>query len=80
MYANVKKIIENKTPLQMVTVSTEKSFTRLMDSPMAITDPAFPQGWINFYRVDDYSAIAYFYLDQPVSNLPELASVKDRIK
>ena len=47
---------------------------------MAITDPAFPQGWINFYRVDDYSATAYFYLDQPVSNLPELVSVKERIK
>jgi hypothetical protein len=80
MYANVKKIIENKTPLQMVTVSTEKSFTRLMDSPMAITDPAFPQGWINFYRVDDYSATAYFYLDKPVSNLPAMASVSERIK
>jgi Protein of unknown function (DUF2961) len=80
MYPNVKKIIENRTPLQMVTVTTGKSLARLVDSPLDINDPAFPQGWINFYRVDDYSATAYFYLDQPVSNLPELASVRDRIK
>jgi len=31
-----------------------------------------PKGWTNFYRSDDISATAYFYLDKPVCNLPPL--------
>jgi hypothetical protein len=34
--------------------------------------------WLNFYRSDDYSATAYFYLDRPASNLPALATVNER--
>jgi len=34
--------------------------------------------WLNFYRSDDYAATAYFYLDRPVSNLPELAALSER--
>lgn len=30
-------------------------------------------GWMNFYRSDDYSSVAYFYLDRPSSELPSLA-------
>ena len=33
-----------------------------------------------FYRSDDVSATAYFYLDKPASSLPALAAVDDRIK
>lgn len=33
-----------------------------------------------FYRSDDVSATAYFYLDRPQSNLPELPSVELRMK
>jgi hypothetical protein len=35
--------------------------------------------WLNFYRSDDYAATAYFYLDRPVSNLPELVAVNERL-
>lgn len=35
--------------------------------------------WLNFYRSDDYAATAYFYLDRPVSNLPALAPVSERL-
>ncbi|MEI9909434.1 MAG: hypothetical protein WDO71_07075 [Bacteroidota bacterium] len=41
----------------------------------AITDERFPDGWVNFYRMDDYSAVSYFYLDKPVSKLPSLPSL-----
>ena len=34
----------------------------------------------NFYRSDDVSATAYFYLDKPVSNLPSLGDKELRIK
>ena len=80
MYQQVQEIQEKKIPLILVTASDEKSFVKLLESPMSITDPSFPKGWINFYRVDDYSATAYFYLDRPVSNLPDLVSVNERIK
>ncbi len=29
-------------------------------------------GWVNFYRIDDVSSTAYFYLDSPTDNLPTL--------
>jgi hypothetical protein len=35
-------------------------------------------GWTNFYRSDDWSSTAYFYLDKPVSNLPRLAGLELR--
>lgn len=35
---------------------------------------------VNFYRSDDISATAYFYLDRPENNLPELPSVEIRMK
>jgi len=31
-----------------------------------------PDGWTNFYRSDDVSATAYFYLGTPENNLPPL--------
>lgn len=43
--------------------------------------PVFKNGgWTNFYRVDDYSATAYFYLNKPFSNLPALVGVEERIR
>jgi hypothetical protein len=33
------------------------------------------KGWTNFYRSDDVSATAYFFLDKPSSNLPALQPV-----
>jgi len=55
-------------------------FTKLLeiaDDPN-LEDPALPDGWTNYYRRDDYSAVAYFYLDKPASNLPPLAPVTAR--
>jgi hypothetical protein len=35
-------------------------------------------GWTNFYRSDDVSATAYFYLDKPGNNLPSIQPVAYR--
>jgi hypothetical protein len=35
-------------------------------------------GWTNFFRSDDWSSTAYFYLNKPVNNLPDLADVEFR--
>jgi len=37
-------------------------------------------GSMNYYRSDDVSATAYFYLDKPASNLPELPPLDIRMK
>ena len=76
----VRKLIKNNHPLKPVTVQWEGGFRRLLDNPKSIFDEDFPSGWVNFYRVDDYSSTAYFYLDKPVSSLAGLASVEERIK
>jgi len=78
--AEVKAAIAKGAQLKPVTVAGDKGFARLLDHPQAITDSNFPNGWVNFYRIDDYSATAYFYLDKPVSNLKELAGVEERVK
>ncbi|HLO81278.1 MAG TPA: glycoside hydrolase family 172 protein [Chitinophagaceae bacterium] len=56
----------------------------LLDRPdiKGINDPMFNNGQFgaNFYRSDDLSSVAYFYLDKPVSNLPPLANKQVRIE
>jgi Protein of unknown function (DUF2961) len=49
------------------------------DPPARLNDPGLPDGWTNFYRSDDVSAVAYFYLDRPSSSLPPIAPVAERI-
>ncbi|HJP63861.1 MAG TPA: glycoside hydrolase family 172 protein [Mucilaginibacter sp.] len=78
--AEVKALVTKGVPLKPISVATDNGFTRLLDNPIALTDSKFPKGWINFYRIDDYSATAYFYLDKPVSNLKALAPVEERVK
>jgi hypothetical protein len=36
------------------------------------------QGWVNFYRMDDVSATAYFYLSSPANDLPALQAADIR--
>lgn len=62
-----------------VTVGLENSLVKLLDKPIALEDKSFPDGWVNFYRRDDVSATAYFYLDKPEHGLPSLAPVQQRI-
>lgn len=40
--------------------------------------PGHPVGGVNYYRRDDVSATAYFYLDRPENGLPPLASAEAR--
>jgi D-arabinan exo alpha-(1,3)/(1,5)-arabinofuranosidase (non-reducing end) len=51
-----------------------------MDPQPDLMDEDFPFEWGNFYRSDDVSATAYFYLNKPVNNLPKLAPVEIRLK
>lgn len=43
-----------------------------------LADTSNGKGWTNFYRSDDVSAVAYFYLDKPVSGLPPIQPIQIR--
>jgi hypothetical protein len=77
----VRGFLKNGARLQPITVANDATgFVRLFEgNHPAIMDADFPKGWVNFYRSDDYSATAYFYLDKPQNNLPALAPVAERI-
>lgn len=78
----VRELIRNGANLKPVTVALPTSFVRLFEESNypAVTDEKFPDGWVNFYRVDDYSSVSYFYLDKPASKLPALSPLEIRIK
>ena len=78
MLAKVREYKANGAKLLPVTVGLEKDMVRLLTQPIPLEDKSFPNGWVNFYRSDDVSATAYFYLDTPTSTLPPIAAVAQR--
>ncbi|MFS4454951.1 glycoside hydrolase family 172 protein [Maribacter sp. 2304DJ31-5] len=80
----IMEIMEKGAELQVVTHYTFDQWIRSnvrptmnhllsMENPPSITDEDFDgSGSTNFYRRDDVSATAYFYLDKPYSDLPPL--------
>jgi hypothetical protein len=77
----VIKLIEKGVPLIPVSIDA-KPFMKLLESSSVpdLKNNQLPSGWTNFYRQDDWSATAYFYLNMPINNLPELSPVKERIE
>ena len=79
MRALVRKLIKNNVKLEPVTVAWLNGIRLLQENPKNIFDEDFPNGWVNFYRIDDYSATSYFYLNTPVTSLSELPGVSERV-
>ena len=75
----VRALLAGGIPLIPISVSSDH-VTRLFEPPGSQQDISTLKGWMNFYRRDDYSATAYFYLNRPESNLRELAPVAERIR
>ncbi len=80
MGGNTKdKILElmlRGVPLKPVSIDDHGKFTKLLESttPQDLAaNPAPPDSWVNVYRKDDWSAVAFFYLDSPTDGLPKLA-------
>jgi hypothetical protein len=70
-------------PVWLLGKDGKKTFQRrLLDepNPPKLEDPDFPVTSTNYYRSDDVSATAYFYLDKPESNLSELPPPNLRLK
>ena len=81
MKEDMKRLHQRGVNFKAITVDGPAGFTRLLDmeNPPLLTDPAFPEGWVNFYRIDDYSSVSYFYLDKPASSLSSLPSLNVRL-
>ena len=76
---DVRSLLKNNVKLEPVTVAWENGFRLLLENPIDIFEEDFPYGWVNFYRIDDYSATSYFYLDKPSTRLGELPKVSQRL-
>lgn len=78
----VRELVKNGVNLIPVTIDHAPEFTKLLEinNPPSLNDNNFPKGWTNFYRSDDISSTAYFYLNKPSNSLPVLASRAIRIK
>jgi hypothetical protein len=80
--AQVIGLQEKGVPLIPVSIDTGApgGFVPLMDleQPVDLRSPAAPEGWCNFWRQDDWSATAYFYLETPEGALPPIAPAAQR--
>lgn len=80
--ADVIALMKQGVPLTPVTIDPGRRtrFQQLLatDPSSPVTKPGLPDGWTNFYRSDDVSAVSLFYLDRPVSTLPAIATVAER--
>ncbi len=65
--------IQGKAPEQVLYLDLNENFDTTSSS-------SSNSGFANFYRSDDVSATAYFYLNTPESNLPPLQPLEIRMK
>jgi hypothetical protein len=81
--AHVLDALQRGAPIEPISVDAGggDKFVRLLDEFDGVTldHESIPDGWTNFYRSDDWSAAAFFYLDRPVNGLPALPGPDVRI-
>jgi hypothetical protein len=62
-------------PLIPVTLDDQQGHPKPLYTPgkiLNLNDTILPDGYVMFYRSDDVSSTAYFYLDKPADDLPAL--------
>jgi hypothetical protein len=64
-------------PVSVDTGNRQGGFESLRSSGTALRDVKL-DGWTNYYRSDDVSAVSYFYLDRPEGVLPAIAPSVER--
>lgn len=78
--AKVQQLLDQNKPLVPITVHKAPVFKHIFhpDSIIDLKDPSLPDGWTNFYRIDDVAAMAYFYLNKTSTALPTLQPLATR--
>lgn len=76
---SVLELVQKGVEIKPVSIQNDDDgFIPLIEGEKDLADPALPDGWTNMYRRDDVSAVAFFYLDKPASNLPRIQPVAER--
>ena len=76
----MREFLQKGLPAKPVSVDNKGELVRLLEpNAPKIGEEGFPDGWVNFYREDDYCTTAYFYLDRATNELPSLPPVAVRI-
>lgn len=73
----VQQFQQSGAPVIPVTTGDAHGFNHIYNkqNPVKLDTTKGAKGWTNFYRSDDLSAVAYFYLDKPVSDLPPIQPI-----
>lgn len=72
----VRRLKKKGAVLKPVSVAGDKFYKLFEMKPTPdLMSENFPKGWTNYYREDDVSSTAYFYLDKPTNGLPTLQSL-----
>jgi hypothetical protein len=76
----VRDLFKKGVKIKPVIANSKTGYLKLnaMEKAPAITDDQFRPGGALFYRVDDYSATSYFYLDKTSNDLPILQPITIR--
>lgn len=79
----VMELMDKGAPLEMVSFvpdDTSQPFLKFLEMPAIPDIKSLPPGWVCFYRSDDLSAVAFFYLDSPEDGLPPMPGLELRTK
>jgi len=73
-------MVEQGVEIKPISADQGGKFLKLLEQEPAIdlAKDVADSSWVNYYRRDDYSAVAFFYLDSPTSNLAPLANAAER--
>jgi hypothetical protein len=76
----VRDLFKNGVKIKPVIANSKTGYLKLntINPAPLITDDQFKPGGVLFYRVDDYSATSYFYLNNPSNDLPTLLPIAIR--
>ncbi len=81
---DIREAMKKGVPTKPATINYGEGWeTRIrlldMDPVPDLYDKSFPEDSASVhYRIDDYSAVAFFYLDSPENGLPTIAGLKER--
>jgi len=83
IYSDFIKMMDSDVPIKIVSGVKARGNTvyRLLDEDDHLLYPydvLEPNDYVLFYRSEDYSSTAYFYLDKPENGLPVLPDINNR--
>ena len=73
-------MVQDGIPIEPISADEDGRFMKLLERAPAVdlAKDVADSNWVNYYRRDDVSAVAFFYLDSPTDNLPPLAVIEER--